>query len=407
MQESIIVVGAGHSGTKAAAALRKEGWTGTVTLIGDELHAPYDRPPLSKAVLLGKKTSDQCAFFPAAWYIDNDIELLLGEPAASIDRPQQHVVLRDGRALRYHRLLLATGSALNPLRFAGVDLQNVWPLRTPNHADAIARLLQPGQRLVVIGAGVIGQEVAAAAIERGCTVLVLEVAAHAMARSLPLSVSSALIDVHRNRGVDVRLGLEISALEGDEAVSAVRLTTGEALACDLVVYGVGVRPRTELADAAGLSWDDGVRTNSFLQTDDEKIFACGDVCRYESRIFGRPLRLENWRNAEDQADTAARNMLGQNKVFDAVPWFWSNQFDMTLQVAGLPILGETTVARSLGSSRLYLSIDREGVLRGASGLGFIRDVATPIRKLRAALASGCSLAPDRIDDRLQEILAGS
>ncbi len=172
-------------------------------------------------------------------------------------------------------------------------------------------------------------------------------------------------------------------------------------------HGVGVRPRTELADAAGLSWDDGVRTNSFLQTDDEKIFACGDVCRYESRIFGRPLRLENWRNAEDQADTAARNMLGQNKVFDAVPWFWSNQFDMTLQVAGLPILGETTVARSLGSSRLYLSIDREGVLRGASGLGFIRDVATPIRKLRAALASGCSLAPDRIDDRLQEILAGS
>lgn len=387
-EESIVIVGAGHSGAKAAAALRKHGWAGSISLVGDEVYVPYDRPPLSKAVLLGKKTSDQCAFFPADWYCDNGVDLRLGEPVVSIDRDHQRVLFRDGRYLSYDRLLLATGSALNPLLLPGADLDAVWPLRMPHHADSVARSLRSGQRLVVIGAGVIGLEVAAAAVELGCTVHVLEVAPLAMGRSLPEAVSTALIAEHRRRGVDIRFGVRVAALEGDKTVSRVRLESGETLACDVVVYGVGVRPRTELAEAADLQVDDGVRTNSLLQTDDSRIFACGDVCRYQSQLFGRELRLENWRNAEDQADTAARNMLGQKKIFDEVPWFWSSQYDFTLQVAGLPSLAEITVARTLGSSRLFLSVDANGLLRGASGLGLVREVATPIRKLKAAIAAG-------------------
>ena len=338
MQRSIVIVGAGHSGAKASAALRKHGWTGPIALIGDEPHVPYDRPPLSKAVLLGTKTGDQCAFFPAGWYFDKGIDLLLEKPVARIDRDDSRILFGNGEDLRYHCLLLATGSSLNPLSVPGADLDGVWPLRIPRHADAIAGALRRGARLAVIGAGVIGLEVAAVAAERGCVVHVLEVAPIAMGRSLPAAVSTALVGVHRRHGVEVRFGVRVARVEGDDKVSCVCLESGEALDCDAVVYGVGVKPRTELAEAAGLGVDGGIVTDCLLQTEDANIFACGDVCRYESRLFGRHLRLENWRNAEDQADTAARNMLGQQRPFDAVPWFWSNQYDLTLQVAGILVI---------------------------------------------------------------------
>lgn len=385
--EPMIIVGAGHSGAKAAAALRKHGWAGPVTIIGDETHVPYDRPPLSKAVLLGKKTSEQCAFFAASWFDENQIELLLDATVEAIERQNKQVVLSDGRKLAYGRLLLATGSSINPLNVPGAELNGVWPLRTPQHADAIARAIHSGQTLVVIGAGVIGLEVAAAASELGCAVHVLEVAPHAMGRSLPVAVSSALVDEHRRRGVDARFGVRVAGLEGDATVSAVRLESGERIPCDLVVFGVGVTPRAELAGAAGLSVGNGVVTNPYLQTQDPDIFACGDVCRYESRLFDSALRLENWRNAEDQADTAARNMLGQQKTFDEVPWFWSNQYDFALQVAGLPTLAEITLPMTSGAAQVFLSVTADGVLRGASAIGPVRDVATAIRKLKAAIAS--------------------
>ena len=207
-----------------------------------------------------------------------------------------------------------------------------------------------------------------------------------MGRSLPAAVSTALVDVHRRHGVEVRFGVRVARVEGDDKVSCVRLESGEALDCDAVVYGVGVKPRTELAEAAGLGIDGGIITDGLLQTEDANIFACGDVCRYESRLFGRHLRLENWRNADDQADAAARNMLGQQKPFDAVPWFWSNQYDLTLQVAGIPALGDLTGVREVGGSRLYLSIGSDGRLWGASGLGAVRDIAAPIRQLKEAIA---------------------
>ena len=187
-------------------------------------------------------------------------------------------------------------------------------------------------------------------------------------------------------GVDVRFGVEIAALEGKDKVQAVRLSTGEALVCDIVVYGLGVRPNVDLAATAGLAIDNGIRTNQFLRTDDERIFSCGDVCCYDSRRYGRAVRIENWRNAEDQADTAARNMLGQQLGFDAVPWFWSNQYDFALQVAGLPSLGSETKVETIGRSRIFLSSDAEGVLRGVSAIGSVRDIAGPIKEFKDVLA---------------------
>jgi 3-phenylpropionate/trans-cinnamate dioxygenase ferredoxin reductase subunit len=385
-QEPIVIVGAGHSGARAAAALRKHGWTGGIGLVGEEHCLPYDRPPLSKAVLLGKKTGEQCAFYAESWYAENAIDLLLAQNVEHIDRSSSQVVLRDGRKLAYHRLLLATGSSINPLKVPGADLNKVLPLRTPQHARAIAASLQNRSRLLVIGAGVIGLEVAAAARDRGCMVTVLERAPQAMGRSVPAIVSTAVVAEHRHRGVDIRFGVEVASLDGRTQVQAVRLSTGEVLPCDVVVYGLGVRPNVELAAAAGLSTDNGIRTNRYLCTDDDRIFACGDVCCYDSRLYGRPTRLENWRNAEDQADTAARNMLGQQVPFDTVPWFWSNQYDFALQVAGLPSLGTDTSVETVGQSRLFLSTDAQGILRGASAIGPVRDIAGPIKELKAALA---------------------
>ncbi len=255
----------------------------------------------------------------------------------------------------------------------------------------------------MIGAGVIGLEVAAAAVERGCTVHVIELANQAMARLLPHHVAAALVGVHVARGVNFRFGSRVAALEGDEAVSGVRLETGETLECDLVVFGVGVRPRTELAEAAGLTVDNGICTNDLLQTDDSRIFASGDVCRYPSVLFGRPLRLENWRNAEHQADIAARNMLGQNNTYDEVPWFWSNQYDLALQVAGLPALGHTLIMREDAASQTFLSVDCDGILRGAAALGPVKDVAPRIREARAAIAAGQRVQPTATDYPLEQL----
>jgi 3-phenylpropionate/trans-cinnamate dioxygenase ferredoxin reductase subunit len=386
-QDGIVIVGAGHSGAKAASALRKHGWTGGITLVGQEAVVPYDRPPLSKGVLLGKKTGEQCSFHPDSWYAEQGIALRLGEPVRRIDRAHQRVVFDDGRELGYSRLLIATGSRLRHLTVPGAELPGVWPLRTRAQAEAISQALHRARRLVVIGAGVIGLEVAAAAVELGCKVHVIEAAPVAMGRSLPAVVSTDVVAEHRSRGVELRFGEKVLALEGDERVRGVRLATGEVLSSDLVVHGIGVLPCSELAEAAGLAVDDGIRANSYLQTADERIYACGDVCRFDSTRHGGTLRLENWRNAEDQADTVARNMLGERLAFDPVPWFWSNQYDFTLQVAGLPATAAHTEVQAVGDSRMYLSFDEAGTLLGVAGLGAVRDIAGPLKKHKEGLAA--------------------
>ncbi len=396
----VVIVGAGHSGSKVAAALRKRGWQGAVTLVGDELIVPYDRPPLSKAVLLGKKTGEQCAFFPAEWYAQNGVNLLLGRSVLSIDRQDRQVILADGSHIRYDKLVLATGSHHNALNIPGADLQNVMPLRTPHHAGHLARRLQVGRNLVIIGAGVIGLEVAAAATERGCHVIVLEQAPQAMGRSIPSVMSERLVAEHVSRGVRFRFGVTVTELVGEGPVSGVKLLDGEIIDAEMVIYGVGARPRVELAEAAQLATENGVVTNDRLRSEDDAIYACGDVCKFYSNLFGTSLRLENWRNAEDQADVVARNLVGEDAIYDEVPWFWTNQYDMALQVAGISSLANKHVITHSGAAHVTLSVQADGRLVSASAIGPVRDVAAAIRKLKTAIAERVIID---IDDRCEAL----
>lgn len=377
--DGIIIIGAGHSGCKAASALRKQGWTGQITMIGKETCAPYDRPPLSKAVLLGKKAHDQCAFFPLEWYRDNGVELMLGRVVRSIDRASKAIYLDTGDARQYEKLLIATGAELNLLPVPGASLSGVEGLRTPEQAARIALQLETGRRIVIVGAGFIGLEAAAAAREMGCEVHVIEAAPKALGRSLPTVVSNDLIAFHEAKGVRFSFGATVKSIAGTERAEAVVLGDGSRIAADMVIYGIGVRPNTDIAYEAGLSVDNGVVVNPYLQTSDENIFACGDVTNYFCELFNQPLRLESWKSAEDQADVAARNMLGQQVRYAHVPWFWSNQYALTLQVAGLPTLGTRHTERVLGAGKLYLSQADDGTVVGVCALGTVRDIAMPMR----------------------------
>lgn len=394
----VVIVGAGHSGGKAAHALRKQGWSGPITLIGNESQPPYDRPPLSKAVLLGKKTADACEFWPAQWYAEQSIELVLARSVTAIARSQKTVALDDGRTIPYDQLLLATGARPIALPVPGANLPGVSQLRTTRNASLVASYLTSDSRIVVIGAGFIGLEVAAAARELGCHVTVLEAAPHALTRSLPEIVSDELIGMHRERGVDLRFGVSVAAIEGTDRATAVRLSTGESIPCDHVVYGIGVRPDTHLAEAAGLDVDNGVVVGPDLRTSDPAIFACGDVCTFTSTRYGRPLRLESWKNAEDQADLVARSMLGQEVAYDPLPWFWSNQYDAVLQIAGLPALGSVIAQRKIGSGRLFFSLASDGTLIGVSAFGPVRDVALSMRVVKEWVLSATPLSPALLAD---------
>lgn len=394
----MVIVGAGHSGGKAAHALRKHGWTGSITLIGNEGHPPYDRPPLSKAVLLGKKTPESCLFRQQEWYQEQSIDLLLERRVSEIDRSGRRVLLGDGESFAYERLLIATGAELNALRVPGIDLPGISPLRTTIDAARVASYLILGKHLVVVGAGFIGLEVAAAAIAKGCTVTVLEAAPAALTRSLPALVANEIVRIHSERGVTLRFEVAVASVEGQAQIEAVRLSTGERIPCDYLVYGVGVRPRTLLAEQAGLEVSNGIRVDSALQTSDPNIFACGDVCSFFSKRYGRELRLESWKNADDQADFAARSMLGEAVSYDEVPWFWSNQYEIALQVAGLPTMGSITVSRPAGRGHLFFSLTEDGRLAGLCGLGPIPDIAVPVRLLKAWIDSGAQLCPNRLTD---------
>ncbi|MFL6876805.1 NAD(P)/FAD-dependent oxidoreductase [Pseudomonas marginalis] len=398
-QLPMVIIGAGHSGTKAAAALRKYGWTGPITLIGAESHLPYNRPPLSKAVLLGKKTTQSCTFFQRNWYRDHDIDIVLGNSAEVIDCKQKMVHLADGTTLNYHRLLFATGAEPNVPAISGIELESVWPLRTPEHAEAIASALKPKARVAVIGAGVIGLEVAAAAVERGCDVHIIEATSQVMGRSVPANFANIIMNMHVSRRAKFHLDTRVIALIGDSSVQGVLFESGERLDCDVVVYGVGVRPRTYLAESSGLSVKNGIQTNARLSTSDESIFACGDVCAFESARYGREIRLENWKNAEEQAEIAARSMLGENISYDPVPWFWSNQYDWTIQVAGLVEQSGLIETLNTADACYFINLDSSGRLVAGGAIGSVRNVGSVIRNISQQIQDGfClgSLTPESI-----------
>ena len=397
--DSIVIIGGGQCGARAAHALRENGWDGAITLVGSEKPLPYERPPLSKAVLLGQRLADQCTIYDKSFYRNHGIDIRVDTAVTAIDSKHNRVVLSSQTTLGYRRLLIATGAEARGFDPLG-RLDGVHVLREVADSHSIAEELRPGRRIVVIGAGFIGLEVAAAAVAKGCEVVVLEAAPRALTRAVPDVVAGCLVEKHRQMGVDFRFSARIARLTGDTRVNGVLFADGTAIPCDAVVVGIGVTPRVALAQAAGLTIDNGIAVDATLRTSDPAIYAAGDVCSFLHPLYEQRIRLECWKNAEDQARTAARNMLGFEETCSAVPWFWSDQYETSIQIAGLPALGTSTVIREAGStSRVFFALDGSGVLVGASGVGKTSEIAKDVRMAQDLIARRARIDPAQLGDQ--------
>jgi 3-phenylpropionate/trans-cinnamate dioxygenase ferredoxin reductase subunit len=329
-----VIIGASLAGAKAAETLREEGFGGRVTLIGEEPVRPYERPPLSKEYLQGKAEADVAFVHDPAYYDEHDIDLRLSTPARGLEPADREVVLASGERLGYDAVLLATGAVPRRLAVPGADLAGVHYLRTMADAERLRAAVTAAGRVVVIGGGWIGSEVAASARQLGADVALVEMGRLPLERVLGPELGAFYRDVHADQGVELHFGTGIEALRGAGRVEEVRLTDGTALAADVVVAGVGVTPRTELAEAAGLARDNGVVTDEYLAASAAGVFAAGDVASAWHPVFARRIRLEHWSSALNQGPVAARNMLGRRTPYEQIPYFYSDQYDVGMEYSG-------------------------------------------------------------------------
>ena len=340
----IVIVGAGECGANTAIALRELGYGGRLVLIGVEAHDPYERPPLSKRALVASEAPPPATVLSATRRETADIEFLASARVVGIDRAARCVVVADGGSFEYDRLVLATGAQPRMLTISGAH--HALLLRTYDDSIALRERLGPGVRLGVVGGGFIGLEVAAAARAKGCAVTVVEYMPRVLSRAVPAEIAAEIASRHAAAGVAIRCGVSVLGIEpvGDEYV--ISLDTGLPVECDVVVAGVGASPVTDLAATAGLAIDNGISVDEYLRTSDPYVYAAGDCCSFPHTLFGgRRVRLEAWRNAHDQARAVARNLLGYNEIYRAVPWFWSDQYELGIQIAGLPDEAATEVVR--------------------------------------------------------------
>lgn len=345
MSERAIIIGAGQAAAQAAQSMRQAGFDGEIVMIGEERELPYQRPPLSKAYLQGELAADRLYLRPAAFYAQQKIDLRLGLRVASVDAAAKTVATEAGETLSYDKLLLATGAPPRRLDCAGADLEGVHYLRSIADSDALRPILSVDGRIVIVGAGYIGLEVAASARKAGLDVTVLEMADRVLARVAGKDVSAFYEKLHRDHGVDLRLDAALDYFKGNGRVSAAVLKSGEKIPCAAVLVGVGAAPATALAEAADLRIANGVWTDDHAQTSDPSIWAAGDCASHPSPIYERRLRLESVPNAIEQAKVAGANMAGGDVVYDAVPWFWSDQYDVKLQTVGVSEGADETVLR--------------------------------------------------------------
>jgi len=386
---NVVIVGAGECGTRAAFALREAGFAGDITLVGEEPYLPYERPPLSKPRLDDTEIRE---IAPRERFVEAGIELATGITVTALDRAARRVALSDGRNIAYDKLLLATGARARPL--PGDPQGHAQTFRSRDDAARVYDRARPGTRAVLIGAGLIGLELAAELRHRGMEVTVVEMAQRALGRCVPAELAEALTARHRQEGVTFHFGAAITDIEG----GAVVLASGERLPADLILAAIGVLPNTELAAAAGLAVDNGICTDERLQTQDPAIFAAGDCAACHHPRYGR-VRFESWRNAQDQGEAAAQAMLGEDAPFATVPWFWSDQYDLGLQVTGLPDPAQKTVTRPLsGAARILFHLSPEGRLAAASGLGPGTAVAKEIRLAEMLVAKDAAPAPEALAD---------
>jgi len=358
MSERIVIIGAGQAGAQAVATLRAEGFAGSIVMVGDEPFAPYQRPPLSKAYLSGALERERLFLKPDAFYAEAKCELILGVSAKSIDRTKKTVSLSDGRVLAYDKLLIATGSRVRRIPVPGADLKGIHYLRGIADVDALRPGFEKGARLAVVGGGYIGLEVAAVAVKRGVDVTVFESLDRVMARAVSPQISAFYEDVHRAAGVRFLMNTTVEAFEGTDKLTAVR-AGGATHTADIALVGIGVVPNEELVKDMGLTCTDGIVVNQFAETEDPAIFAAGDCTRHIGRE-GDPIRLESVQNAIDQAKHAALAMVGKHTPYGEVPWFWSDQYDLKLQIAGLAKHGDRIVVRGVPASRKFAAFHLRG-----------------------------------------------
>jgi 3-phenylpropionate/trans-cinnamate dioxygenase ferredoxin reductase subunit len=352
-QDAVLIVGAGHAGFQVAASLRQGGFKAPVALINDESHLPYQRPPLSKAYLKGSGGPDTLMFRPQKFFDDQNIELI-GDRAAAIDRTGRKLKLASGKSLDYRHLVLATGARNRLLDIPNASLPNVRYLRILDDSDDLRKRIAASRRVVVIGAGFIGLEFAATARIKGLEVDVLELAGRVMARAVTAEVSEYFQARHAEAGIRIHLGVMATAIEADgDKVTGVSLSDGRHIPADLVVVGVGVLPNVELAAEAGLPTASGIIVNEHLLTSDPAISAIGDCALFASPRFGGSLRLESVQNATDQARCIAARLTGDDKPYDGMPWFWSDQGDDKLQIAGLTTGYDQVVMRGDPAQRAF------------------------------------------------------
>ena len=391
---SFVIVGAGMAGAKAAEALRAEGFDGRVVLIGDEGERPYERPPLSKDYLRGE--AERPPFLQEAdFYAAHDIELRADAPVAGIDASAHEVALDDGERIRYDRLLLSTGAAPRRLSIPGGDLGGVHYLRTLRDADVLRARLDRGGSLVVVGAGWIGSEVAASGRQRGLEVTLVDPLAAPLERVLGPEVGAVYREIHADHGVRMRLETGVEAFEGAGTVERVRTTDGRALDCDLVVVGIGVLPRTELAARAGLAVDDGIRVDEQLQTSAPGVYAAGDVASARHPLYRDPVRVEHWANALHQGAAAAMAMLGRPVSYDRIPYFFSDQFESGMEYTGLARRWDRVVFRGDPTSREFVAFWLDAG-RVVAGMNFnVWGVADAIAQL---IRAGVPVDPRRLAD---------
>ena len=365
----IVIVGAGQAGFQVAASLRQAGYDGKVVLIGDEPHLPYQRPPLSKGYLSRHTELDGLWLRPEAFYSKEAIDLDLGGVATAIDRRERRVHLASGSAVAYDHLVLATGARFRPLPVPGAELDGVLPLRTLADADALRPRLDEARHVVIVGAGFIGLEFAAVAAGLGVGVHIIEVTQRPMGRVVSEATSRFFTEAHRQWGADVALGTGVARILGDGKVDGVETTDGRRLPADLVLVGIGVLPNSELAEAAGLAADNGIVVDAQLLSADPTISAIGDCANYPSRFAAGRCRLESVQNAVDQGHCVAGRITGKAAAYDKVPWFWTDQGDLKLQIAGITVGHDHAVLRGDPDSRSFsVFCFRHGSLIGVESI---------------------------------------
>ncbi|MBL8584903.1 MAG: FAD-dependent oxidoreductase [Rhizobiaceae bacterium] len=378
----VVIVGGGHAGGRTAERLRHGGFVGPIDVVGAEPELPYERPPLSKSVLTSPKASN-AYLLPQARWNEAGVRFHLGVEAVEIDRAGRTVKLSDGGTLAYRKLVLATGVSPRRLPMLSILHDRVLHLRSFADAITLRERITPDTSLVLIGAGFIGLEVAASAARMGAKVTVVEAADRPLARLLPSYFSAWLADVHRRAGIDILCGRQIVAVEPDGQGAALRLDDGACLAADMVLAGVGSLPNDGLARAAGLAVEDGIPVNAYCQTDDPDIFAVGDVARHRDAFAGSDRRLESWKNAEDTAAVAAACICGSPVRYAEVPWFWTDQHELNIQIAGT-LIGEPAYERGRPGERAYLAyFVEQGRLIGAIGIGCGRDIRIARETIKA------------------------